>query len=47
MMKSLVKPWIDEFTAILREPVPSEDPDDWSIRMEVSRGLKLIYPFIL
>ncbi|KAI3423468.1 uncharacterized protein J3R85_010963 [Psidium guajava] len=34
MINSFLKPWMDEFNIILREPVPSEDPDDWSIRME-------------
>ncbi|XP_030449726.1 uncharacterized protein LOC115672097 isoform X1 [Syzygium oleosum] len=40
MVNSFLKPWMDEFNIILREPVPSEDPDDWSIRMEVLKCLK-------
>lgn len=36
MVNSFLKLWMDEFNIILTEPVPSEDPDDWSIRMEVS-----------
>ena len=36
MIKTSLKPWMGEFSIILREPVPSEDPEDWSIRMEVS-----------
>ncbi|PKI40398.1 hypothetical protein CRG98_039244 [Punica granatum] len=39
MVKSILNPWINEFTAILKEPVPSEDPDDWSVRMEVIKCL--------
>ncbi|XP_030512692.1 importin-9 isoform X1 [Rhodamnia argentea] len=39
MINSFLKPWMDEFNIILREPVPSEDPDDWSIRMEVLKCL--------
>lgn len=35
IVKSILNPWINEFIAILNEPMPSEDPDDWSVRMEV------------
>lgn len=31
----MLKPWMDQFSVILNHPVQSEDPDDWSIRMEV------------
>lgn len=30
---------MDQFSIILEQPVQSEDPDDWSIRMEV--GIKI------
>lgn len=31
----MLKPWMDQFSVILNHPVQPEDPDDWSIRMEV------------
>lgn len=31
----MLKPWMEQFSIILGHPVQSEDPDDWSIRMEV------------
>lgn len=31
----MLKPWMDQFSSILNLPVQPEDPDDWSIRMEV------------
>ncbi|KAK1311442.1 hypothetical protein QJS10_CPA08g01705 [Acorus calamus] len=39
LMKPMLKPWIEQFSHILQPPVQSEDPDDWSIRMEVSKCL--------
>ncbi|RDX82379.1 Importin-9, partial [Mucuna pruriens] len=39
----LLKPWMDQFSSILEIPVQSENPDDWSIRMEV---LKCLNQFI-
>nr|KYP60289.1 Importin-9 [Cajanus cajan] len=38
-----LKPWMDQFSSILKVPVQSENPDDWSIRMEV---LKCLNQFI-
>ncbi|XP_059445702.1 uncharacterized protein LOC132177414 isoform X1 [Corylus avellana] len=35
----MLKPWMDQFSIILEQPVQSEDPDDWSIRMEVLKCL--------
>ncbi|KAB1206509.1 Importin-9 [Morella rubra] len=35
----LLKPWMDRFSVILEQPVQSEDPDDWSMRMEVLKCL--------
>ncbi|GMN38872.1 hypothetical protein TIFTF001_008103 [Ficus carica] len=35
----MLKPWMDQFSVILNHPVQSEDPDDWSIRMEVLKCL--------
>ncbi|KAH1265533.1 Importin-9 [Glycine max] len=39
----LLKPWMDQFSSILQIPVQSENPDDWSIKMEV---LKCLNQFI-
>uniref|UniRef100_A0A7N2L7I8 ARM repeat superfamily protein n=1 Tax=Quercus lobata TaxID=97700 RepID=A0A7N2L7I8_QUELO len=35
----MLKPWMDQFSIILEHPVQSEDPNDWSIRMEVLKCL--------
>ncbi|XP_057447978.1 uncharacterized protein LOC130739637 [Lotus japonicus] len=35
----LLKPWMEQFSSILETPVQSENPDDWSIRMEVLKCL--------
>lgn len=35
MMSPMLQSWINQFASILEHPVQSEDPDDWSIRMEV------------
>ncbi|EPS68989.1 hypothetical protein M569_05779, partial [Genlisea aurea] len=42
-MSPMLQPWMELFASILKIPVPSEDPDDWSIRMEV---LKCLNQFI-
>ncbi|KAJ7954019.1 Importin 9 [Quillaja saponaria] len=34
-----VKPWMDQFAIILEVPVQSQNPDDWSMRMEVLKCL--------
>lgn len=39
LMMPMLKPWMDQFSTILEHPVQSEDPDDWSIRMEVLKCL--------
>ncbi|CAL0308014.1 unnamed protein product [Lupinus luteus] len=39
MIVPLLKPWMDQFASILGIPVQSENPDDWSIRMEVLKCL--------
>ncbi|KAL3824041.1 hypothetical protein ACJIZ3_020070 [Penstemon smallii] len=43
LMLPLLQPWMEQFSSILIHSVPSEDPDDWSIRMEV---LKCLNQFI-
>ncbi|KAI7756242.1 hypothetical protein M8C21_007221, partial [Ambrosia artemisiifolia] len=43
LMLPLVKSWMVEFSSILKNPVQSEDPDDWSIRME---ALKCLSQFV-
>eukprot|EP00256_Glycine_max_P068234 XP_025982829.1 importin-9 [Glycine max] len=39
----MLKPWMDQFSSILQIPVQSENPNDWSIKMEV---LKCLNQFI-
>ncbi|GMI99842.1 hypothetical protein like AT1G26170 [Hibiscus trionum] len=39
LMEPMLKPWVDQFSLILKHPVQPEDPDDWSIRMEVLKCL--------
>ncbi|MED6125437.1 hypothetical protein PIB30_068517, partial [Stylosanthes scabra] len=39
----MIKPWMQQFSSILEVPVQPENPDDWSIRMEV---LKCLNQFI-
>ncbi|XWS69546.1 hypothetical protein CRYUN_Cryun04dG0187900 [Craigia yunnanensis] len=39
LMEPMLEPWIDQFSFILEHPVQPEDPDDWSIRMEVLKCL--------
>ncbi|KAK6788599.1 hypothetical protein RDI58_012397 [Solanum bulbocastanum] len=39
MMSPMIQSWINQFSSILENPVQSEDPDDWSIRMEVIKCL--------
>ncbi|XP_047148479.1 importin-9-like [Vigna umbellata] len=43
LIAPLVKPWMGQFSSILEIPVQSENPDDWSIKMEV---LKCLNQFI-
>lgn len=31
----MLQQWMHQFSAVLNHPVQSEDPSDWSIRMEV------------
>ncbi|KAK1389897.1 importin-9 [Heracleum sosnowskyi] len=39
LLLPMLKPWMDQFSSILNLPVQPEDPDDWSIRMEVLKCL--------
>ncbi|PSR91229.1 Importin-9 like [Actinidia chinensis var. chinensis] len=39
LISPMVPTWMDQFSIILEQPVQSEDPDDWSIRMEVLKCL--------
>jgi hypothetical protein len=43
LMSPMIKAWMEQFCLILEHPVLSEDPEDWSIRMEV---LKCLNQFI-
>ncbi|GER31907.1 importin beta-2 subunit family protein [Striga asiatica] len=46
LMLPLLQPWMDHFSSILKHPVPSEDPDDWSIRMETVDFYQFILPAV-
>ncbi|VFQ95349.1 unnamed protein product [Cuscuta campestris] len=39
LLLPMLQPWINQFSSILEQPVQSEDPEDWSIRMEVLKCL--------
>ncbi|CAL5350037.1 unnamed protein product [Camellia sinensis] len=39
LISPMVATWMDQFSIIMEPPVQSEDPDDWSIRMEVLKCL--------
>lgn len=39
LMTPMLKTWLEQFSFILSSPVPSEDPEDWSLRMEVLKTL--------
>ncbi|KAI4379178.1 hypothetical protein MLD38_005507 [Melastoma candidum] len=39
LIKPMLKSWMGQFAIALGEPVPDEDPDDWSLRMEVLKCL--------
>ncbi|CAI9096342.1 OLC1v1032456C3 [Oldenlandia corymbosa var. corymbosa] len=39
LMSESLQLWMDQFSDVLSDPVPSEDPDDWSIRMQVLKCL--------
>ncbi|KAG9448691.1 hypothetical protein H6P81_008656 [Aristolochia fimbriata] len=39
LMMTMIKAWMEQFALILQPPVQSEDPNDWSIRMEVLKCL--------
>lgn len=39
LMSPMVQTWMEQFSIILEHPVHSDDPDDWSIRMEVLKCL--------
>jgi hypothetical protein len=35
LITPMLKSWMEQFALILAPPVPSEDADDWGLRMEV------------
>lgn len=39
LVEPMLRPWVDQFSFILEQPVQPEDPDDWSIRAEVLKCL--------
>ncbi|XP_065880084.1 uncharacterized protein [Euphorbia lathyris] len=42
LMAPLLKLWMVQFSMILEQPVQSEDPDDWSLRMEVVKCMNQV-----
>ncbi|XP_047308290.1 importin-9-like [Impatiens glandulifera] len=39
LMSPMIPSWMNQFSVILANPVQSEDPDDWSMRIEVLKCL--------
>ncbi|KAJ6322173.1 hypothetical protein OIU77_012113 [Salix suchowensis] len=39
LITPMLKSWMDQFSVILEQPVQPEDPDNWSLRMEVLKCL--------
>lgn len=39
LITPMLKPWMDQFSVILEPPMQPEDPDNWSLRMEVLKCL--------
>ncbi|KAL8137791.1 hypothetical protein V2J09_003792 [Rumex salicifolius] len=39
LMSTMIKPWMAQFAIIMQHPLESEEPDDWSLRMEVLKCL--------
>lgn len=39
LMAPMLQPWMEQFSAVLTHPVQPEDPDDWSLRMEILKCL--------
>ncbi|KAJ8760386.1 hypothetical protein K2173_015053 [Erythroxylum novogranatense] len=39
LMAPMIKAWMDQFSVILEKPMQPEDPEDWSMRMEVLKCL--------
>ncbi|KAL4185570.1 hypothetical protein AMTRI_Chr10g6660 [Amborella trichopoda] len=39
LMMPMIKAWMEQFSCVLQPPMRTEDPDDWSIRMEVLKCL--------
>lgn len=39
LMSQMIQPWMEQFSSILKDPVQFEDPDDWSIRIQVLKCL--------
>uniref|UniRef100_A0A7I4DD79 Importin N-terminal domain-containing protein n=1 Tax=Physcomitrium patens TaxID=3218 RepID=A0A7I4DD79_PHYPA len=42
LMSPMLKSWMEQFALILTSPVPSEDADDWGLRMETFKVLMRI-----
>lgn len=42
LMTPMLKAWMEQFALILTPVVPSEDADDWGLRMEVCVSVQLL-----
>ncbi|CAM6086065.1 unnamed protein product [Calypogeia fissa] len=42
LMAPMLKSWLQQFALILAQPLPSDDPEDWGLRMEVLKSLQQI-----
>lgn len=42
LITPMLKSWMEQFSLILTPPVPSEDADDWGLRMEVGDFIELV-----
>jgi hypothetical protein len=40
LITPMLKSWMEQFALILTPPVPSEDADDWGLRMEVANLIR-------
>ncbi|XP_056841676.1 uncharacterized protein LOC108856479 [Raphanus sativus] len=50
LVTPLLKVWMNQFSLILEHPVQPDDPDDWSLRMEVLKCLNQFvqnFPFLM
>lgn len=46
LISPMLKAWMEQFANILSTPVPSEDTDDWGLRMEVHAPSNQQFPHV-